>query len=382
MLILFLLVTVAARAKHAPWQKALRPAIADDDVTSVDVTNVILFIGDGMGPVHVEAASLYLGRPLVFETFPHTSSMTTHSTSKVTDSAAAATAIATGERVDNEVVSVDLPGDGRELPTVLENWQAQGKATGLVTTSHITDASPAAFAAHEADRDNEDAIALDYFLDTRPNVLLGGGADGASGTLALGAGYTVVIDAAEMQTLDTDGVTHLSGQFGEGKMRPINHGREPLPSLAQMTETALDVLDNDPDGFFLMVEQEGTDSYSHGNNLELMVDALIELEEAVNTALDWADDHGDTMIIVTADHETGGLQIDQDNGAGELPDVSWEAESRHTDAEVPIYARGPRAPQIVLVDDITELSGVMAAGGGPGGLGYRLHLPLFRHLPR
>lgn len=338
--------------------------------------NVILFLGDGMGPEHVRAAHMFLGRSLVFESFPYTTTMTTESVAGVTDSAAAATAMATGRRVNNGVVSVAIPGNGEDLTTTLERWQVVGSPSGLVTTSYINDASPAAFAAHEPSRANLDEIADEYFEHTRPNVLMGGAGDGVTEAVAEAAGYTVVANAVEMLGLDASSVTHVSGQFGRHEMPPLNHGREPLPSLAQMTETGLDLLGDSLNGFFLMVEQEGTDSYSHGNNAELMVDAVIELEAAVEVALAWAGDHDDTLIIVTADHETGGLEIQRDNGPGELPDVEWTAGSRHTATPVPIYASGPGAGGVMAVEEITELHAIL----GPADV-YSLYVPVALDAP-
>lgn len=339
--------------------------------------NVILFLGDGMGPEHVEATSMYLGRSLIFESFSYTTTMTTDSVDGVTDSAAAATAMATGRRVENGVISMALPGNGEELTTTLELWQAAGARSGLVTTTIINDASPAAFAAHEPTRDNKAEIANDFFEQSRPNVLMGGAGDGVTEPLAEAAGYTVVADAAEMLALDTSSVMHVSGQFGDGEMPPINHGREPLPSLAQMTETALDMLDDGPRGFFLMVEQEGTDTYSHGNSLDLVVDAVVEMEAAVEVALAWAAQNGDALIIVTADHETGGLEIEEDNGPGEMPDVAWTAGSRHTDWPVPLYASGPGAEWVTAVEDVTELHVVLNPAGEEAEYGQYLPVALY-----
>ena len=141
-------------------------------------TNVILFIGDGMGPEQVKAASHYAGGPLSFERLPyHGRAMTWPASNPldVTDSAAAATAMATGMKVSNGVLSVAIPGDGRPLPTILEQFKQMGRSTGLVTTTYITHATPAAFAAHVASRDKHDLIAQDYLQRTRPDVMLGGG---------------------------------------------------------------------------------------------------------------------------------------------------------------------------------------------------------------
>ncbi len=370
-----LIIILLALAAGAPPGPAYGPiahglsgvALEAADLVTEPPRNVIFFLGDGMGAEHVRAASLYAGRPMVFEEFPFTSSMTTDSASGLTDSAAAATALATGQRVSNKVISMALPGNGEELMSVMDLWQAQGAAVGLVTTAAVNDASPAAFGAHEPTRDNKAEIALDYFEQSRPNILMGGIGEGMSETLAALHGYTVVLDADEMFALDMLVETHVAGLFGDEHMRPINHGREPHPSLAQMTTAALDMLEEDPDGFFLLVEQEGTDSFSHSNRLDLMVDALLELEEAVQAALDWAgEDGGDTLIVVTADHETGGLQVRTDNGPGVLPEANWTAGSRHTDLHVPIYGIGPSAELVALITDIPQVASVLEPGGeGP-----------------
>lgn len=362
--------TTAADSTQAPMT---RPG-ANRNLETEAPRNIILFVADGMGPEHVKAGRHFAGGPLVFETLPYSSTMTTDSVDGVTDSAASATAMATGERVENGVISVALPGDGSDLSTALEWWQARGSRTGLVTTSYMTDATPAAFGAHEPSRANREEIAIDYLQDSRPNVLLGGGGQGMAQEEAEAAGYTVVTDKGQMLALDASSVAHLSGQFGDGALPPINDGRPPLPSLAEMTETALDVLEESPNGFFLLVEQEGTDTYSHGNNLELMVDALMEFDEAVTTALTWADNTGDTLIIVTADHETGGLTVLQDNGPGALPDVSWDT-TGHTRTPVPVYGDGPGAERVAAVADVTEVYDALTANVGAA---YRVYAPVLQ----
>jgi alkaline phosphatase len=271
--------------------------------------NVIILIGDGMGFEHVRAAGMYKNGQdgtLVFESFPHKDQVNTYSASpSVTDSAAAATAIATGFKVNNGVVSVADPGDGSELETLLEYFKTLGKSTGLVTTTYVTHATPACFGAHEPSRGNYSAIADDYLSQTRPNVLFGGGANGMSVSAAEGAGYAVVTDAAGMLALDTETADMVSGQFGSGGLPYELDGLDSLPHLSEMTETALQILDNDPNGFFLMVEGGLIDWAAHANDLPRMVWETIEFDNAVLEVLDWAAGRTDTLIIVTADHETG-----------------------------------------------------------------------------
>ena len=330
--------------------------------------NVIFLIGDGMGFEQVRAAGMYLNGDegtLSFESLPYQAEMTTYSAdSSVTDSAAAATAMATGVKVNNGVVSVATPGDGRELETLLEYFKTLGKSTGLVTTTYVTHATPACFGAHESSRNSYSAIADDYLDQTRPNVLFGGGANGMSVSSARDAGYTTVTDAAEMLALSTETTDMVSGQFGSGGLPYELDWLDGLPHLSDMTETALMILDNDPDGFFLMVEGGLIDWASHANKLPETVWETIEFDNAVQEVLDWAAGRTDTLIIVTADHETGGLTVVANNGADNYPTVTWSTGS-HTGVNVPVYAWGPNAELISGIMDNTDFFAVATAAVGP-----------------
>ncbi|MHC4985560.1 MAG: alkaline phosphatase [Planctomycetota bacterium] len=307
--------------------------------------NVIVMIGDGMGPVQVEAAGMYAGSDMSFEALPFQGMVTTYSAnSAITDSAAAATALATGQKVNNGVISMAYPGDGSELTTALESYQATGRATGLVTTTYMTHATPAAYGAHEPSRGNLSQIANDYLTQTQPNILFGGGANGMSTGAATTAGYTVVTDHAGLVGLDTSTETYVSGQFGTYHL-PYEYDQSPSVHLSEMTSVALDILDNDADGFFLMVEAGRIDHAGHENNIGRNIFETIEFSNTVQTVLDWAATRTDTLVVVTADHETGGLSITQDNGVGVLPTVSWGS-GGHTAANVPVYAWGLNARNI------------------------------------
>ena len=321
------------RDRHIPavtWLLAAMTATAP-----AAPTNTIIFVGDGMGFEHVKAARMYYG-PLIFETLPYTAQMTHNNASDgTTDSAASATAMATGHKVNNGVISVKTPGDGSELTTVLERLSGQGKRTGLVTAhTVITDATPAGFGAHAPSRSEEANIADDYLTQTRPNVLFGLTQANLLAN-APAAGYTVVTSAAELAALDTNAYTNYAGLFSATGQ----------PTLAEMTSTALDILDNDPDGFFLLVENEETDTSGHENDLEGVVKAILDLDDAVMVALNWAATNGvldNTLILFTADHETGGLTVLTNNGLGVLPAHMFST-SGHTQTPVPVYAIGSTA---------------------------------------
>lgn len=322
------------------------------------VKNIILFIGDGMGLEHIRAAGMYLnGEPgtLIFESFPYQGTVTTHSANKpVTDSAAAATAMATGKKVNNGTISMAIPGDGRELTTLLEYYSSLGKSTGLVTTTFITHATPAAFAAHEPHRSNYNEIAVDYFTQTRPTLLLGGGGSGVSPELARVNNYTVVTDKEELEALGPNANLKVSGQFGTGHLPYEDSFPANLPTLKEMTGAALAILENNNQGFFLVIEGGRIDHASHANNIENTVKETIKFHEAVSYAYEWAGLRGDTFIIVTADHETGDLKVLKNNGKGNLPGVTWGT-GGHTGKNVGVYAYGDRGSLIENVIDNTDI---------------------------
>jgi alkaline phosphatase len=328
--------------------------------------NVIFFIADGMGFEHVEAASLYLGRDLCFESFDCQGQVRTYpaDVTVLPDSASAGTALAAGRKVFKEVVSVAIPGDESELETLLELYKSQGAAAGLVTTTFMTHATPATFGAHEENRNNLNEIAIDYFTqDPLINVLFGGGGNGLDAA-EIPQAYTIVTDYTGMSELDTEleGLL-VSGQFGNTHLPYENDGLGDLPHLSEMTATALAILDNDQDGFFLMVEGGKIDLACHDNDLERMIGEVDEFDVAVQVAIDWAaendPDMSETLILVVSDHETGGLDHDETTG-----EVEWLSKE-HTDADVPVYASGVNAGLVRDVMDNTFMFTVVTVVGEP-----------------
>jgi alkaline phosphatase len=344
----------------------LGPDCNDDDPDPGSCAkNVILFIGDGMGFNHVFAGRCFdngNSAPLTLETLSEQAQMTTFSaSSRVTDSAAAATAMATGRKVLNGVVSVNITGelplpssDGSDLPTTLELRMARGQSAGLVTIhDSVVGATPAAFGAHSDSRGDSAEIASDLSTGSRPNLLFGDDT-GVSQTGFADAGYTVIETEQALLSLDPASTDLVFGLFPSD-----------VPTLALRTWRALQILGQDRDGFFLMVEQADTDKQSHANNLAGVVDAVIALDAAVQVALAWAAGRKDTLIIVTADHECGGLECDADAAAsaGVLPDCSFTSGS-HTGDAVPIFAAGVGAGSVVGVLDNTDVF-ALTAGIGP-----------------
>jgi alkaline phosphatase len=332
--------------------------------------NIILFIGDGMGAEQIAAASLYKTGTedgLYINTLPVVTSMATHSaTDAITDSAASATAMATGMKVQNGAVSAMLPGDGHDLTTILEMAKAEGKAVGLVTTTFITHATPAAFGAHVDTRSDYAGIAADYLTGSQPHVLFGGGGYGPEPTDLEAAGYTVVTTADELAAHATAvgdqgaGPGMTAALIGDGHLTYIYDGRpDDYPSLVEMTAAAVDLLSEDPDGYFLMVEAGRIDHAAHDNDLARMVPEVLELDDTVRSIAQDARTMRETLVVVTADHETGGLEVLQANGPGVLPTVSWSTDY-HTGVDVPLRAAGVAAQEFAGVDDNTEIFSVMA----------------------
>lgn len=323
--------------------------------------NVVLVIGDGMGAESVKAASDYAygaeGK-LSFESFPCQGVMTHNAAGGVvTDSAASATAMATGVKVTNGVVSVQIPGNGQELPTILERLQAEGFRVGLVTNSYIEDATPAAFAAHDANRGHVDNIAREYVQVSRPDVLMGGySVNGLTPDLAAASGYEVVETRAQLKAFANDNTSKLAGLFGIGHMPyEFDGDYKKIPDLSEMTAKALQVLGLGGKPFFLLVENENIDESGHANQIERNIAATVELSDAVQEILKWEGARNDTLIVVTADHETGGLAVEKARGKGAFPKVSWSTNG-HTQTPVPVYAKGPGAENFAGSLDNVDLS--------------------------
>ncbi|MBI1372788.1 MAG: alkaline phosphatase [Phycisphaera sp.] len=350
-------------------------------------TRVIFFIGDGMGPEHVHAARLYAGEPMSFERLPGHGMVTTRSADNaVTDSAASATAMAAGVKVNNGVIALAIPGDKRPLPTILEQLKARGWATGLVTNDELVGATPAGFGSHAVNRKDAADIVKCYLTQTQPDVLLGGGGGGMDASAFAKAGYATATDVASFgaaaKRVAGDKALKLCGVFGPTRF-PYRYHDELLPAdkreygvtypqLADMTTAALNTLDRDPDGFFVMIESAMTDKSGHASGTKGDADrtgcnvyATVTLSRAVQAALDWAKGRDDVLILVTADHETGGMSIAADNGKGKLPTVKWSHKS-HTAVNVDVFSTGPGSERFTGTIDNTDLYKILAEVTGAG----------------
>ncbi len=316
--------TQASPPGHAG--KPGQPGPPDHAGPKEKVENVIYFIPDGYSAgynVNYRHYKEDLGP--VWDDFL-TGMMTTHSKdNRITDSAAAGTAMATGVKTNNGFVS-QTP-DEENLETILEAADQAGKSTGLVATSTISHATPAVFASHVNSRNNQEEIARQYIDEGVVDVFLGGGLEyflpeSEGGRQeerhlvneAIDQGYQFVENREELLEIEEGTIL---GLFADDAMKPELH-REGTgqPSMAEMTSSAIDVLSQNDDGFFLMVEGSQIDWAGHANDAAWAMSDTAAFEEAVIDALEFADQDGETLIVIAGDHDTGGMTLGGYNSKG------------------------------------------------------------------
>jgi len=305
--------------------------------------NVIFLIGDGMGVSQIFAGIVANGGDLYMKNFTNIGFSATQSADDfVTDSGAGGTALSTGTRTYNGAIGVGI--DSLPLINIREKAEAKGLATGVVSTSTITHATPASFVAHQVDRDWYEAIAAD-FLKTDIDVFIGGGLDH----------FTKRKDKADLTTtLKEKGYQVVTGidsisKIKHGKLAGFTSAEHNLSKLKGRgdelpiaTQTAIDILDNDPDGFFLMIEGSQIDWGGHQNNTGYIVTEMLDFDKAVGVALAFAAKDKETLVIVTADHETGGFAVEDGNfTTGGLKGNFTHDD--HSGVMVPVFAFGPGA---------------------------------------
>lgn len=295
--------------------------------------NVILMIGDGMGVNTIAATKATRGVSLALETMPVCGRSDTRSfILDYTDSAAGGSALACGIRIWANSVSLfpfyPFTITGQNVPVSLtELAKANGKSAGVVTTDKTSGATPSAFSAHALGRQLEAAICSQQ-LKSDLDLLWGCETDSITKEKCENAGFTFVQTATELEALESGSRSFAQFDFDEMKYCT---GEKDTPSIEQMTKKAIDLLDDNEEGFFLMVEGACIDKFSHDNNLEMATLNLVEFDKAVAYALDYAEEAGDTLVVVTADHETGGIKY---NG---VTDEYYYTTDSHTTADVPLY---------------------------------------------
>ena len=339
--------------------------------------NIIYMIGDGMGPNIIEISERYYADDLYNDTLamnylPLRAFQNTYSASnQVTDSAAGATALSTGYKTTNGVVGKD-EGGVKDYQNVLELAAEKGKSTGIVATKSVTDATPAGFTAHIVSRGHQHDIAwqqLEMLTDGSLNLVMGGGSAYYKSALnrdvfdeAEEAGMTYVTQWENAQLAEMPFV----GLFASEHMDTTD---DELPTLAEMTDLALKNLSEDEDGFFLMVEGSQIDLAAHNNDLQQEAHELYHFDQAIAIAMRYVALHPDTVLIITADHETGGLLLPEEQQKGELS--GKYTTGSHTSTQVPVYALGYDTENLESIRDNTQIPKFIASLMGEDDFGQK-----------
>jgi len=321
--------------------------------------NIILLIGDGMGVSHIYAAITANHGHLNIEKCKNTGFIKTYSASHyITDSGASATAMSTGKKTYNGACGVNA--DSLPEETILEIAEEHGLSTGLVATSSITHATPAAFIAHQKWRSMYEEIAAD-FLKTDIDVFIGGGRDhfikrndGVDLVLKLKEkGYKVLFEMDSVIKVDSG---KLAGLVADMHLPPYRDRkkirREDM--LPDATQSAINILSKNENGFFLMIEGSQIDWAGHANKTEYVIAEMLDFDRAVGKALDFAEKEGNTLVIITADHETGGMGINDGNFSEGTVNAGYTTKS-HTGVMVPVFAYGPGSEEFRGIYENTDI---------------------------
>ncbi len=315
------------------------------------IKNVIFMIGDGTGIAQLYSGQLKEVGPngyLHAQRLPITGIVKTHAEDDlITDSASGATAYSCGIKTKNGVIAQD--SDGNECVTLLELAQKAGMKTGLVATSGVTHATPASFATHIDSRNKYSEIA-EQLVESDIDVILGGGLEyflpldsaGSNRVDQLNLisnfeerGYAIILNRQSMIEEDSDKIV---GLFSPGGLPSKNR----IPSLSEMTSKAVENLSSNENGFFLMIEGSQIDWGGHANNTSYVLREVKDFDDAIGVVLSFAEQNPGTLVIITADHETGGMTINGFNQENTVVDIAWTT-TGHTGTPIPLMAFGPHA---------------------------------------
>ena len=319
------------------------------------VKNVILMIGDGMGLEQLSTAWIVNNRHLnITDNFPYVGLQWTYSANKlVTDSAAAGTALATGSKTNNGMIATSP--DGQPLETLSEYAKSKGMKTGTSVVCRVCDATPAVFSTHHENRDSLYNI-MAQFVDSELDFLFGGGLkwwenrpDGRDLTAEVEAkGYTFVKDVESLMAVEEGPVIALTSYMELPAALDRNGAHQ-----ASVVK-ALELLDNKK-GFFLMVEGSMIDDGGHDNKAGHTMEEIFDFDKTIGLVLEWAAKDGETLVIVTGDHATGGMTL----LSGDIDDkrirVNFST-TGHNGIALPVFAWGPHSEDFVGIYENTELS--------------------------
>ncbi|MCC8410605.1 alkaline phosphatase [Mucilaginibacter sp. UR6-1] len=318
------------------------------------VKNIILLIGDGMGLAQIQAGlTANHGQLNLLQCRYSGFSQTRAANSDNTDSAAGATAMATGHKTNNRYISINPAGQA--LTRIPDTLAAKKIKSGIISCADITDATPAAFYAHNMERSNSTAIAADL-LTSNVDVLIGSNQKSFFNNPDAGLmqrlkarGYTVDTTLAALQQRQQGKQLVL---LADAETRPVIQGRGDM--LAQSLKETIRLLSTNKNGFFIMAEGARIDHGGHANDLPFLVTEMLDFDRTIGEALRFADQDGETLVIVTADHETGGLSLlDASTAEGRV--LGNFSTNDHTSINVPVFAYGPNAGEFMGTYQNTEI---------------------------
>ena len=323
--------------------------------------NIILMIGDGMGITQISAGMYSNDNYLNLERFPTIGLHKSYSGDNlVTDSAAGATAFSSGVKTYNGAIGVDM--DSMPTTTILEMAEAAGMPTGLVATASIVHATPASFYAHAKSRSSYEEIAADL-MNTDIDLFIGGGAkyferresdslNLSSELRARGRSVSSFVDT-DFKDLKVDRAKTLAYYTADSEPLPFSQGRNYLVKASELAVDFLHDRDTSDLGFFLMIEGSQIDWGGHSNDSEYIIAEMLEFDRAIGRVLDFAQRNGETLVIVTADHETGGYAINNGSSLGDIKGAFTS--DYHTADLIPVFAFGPGAEQFSGIYENTAI---------------------------
>ncbi len=337
--------------------KLMTDTVSNSKMEGSRPKNIIFMIGDGMGATQLYAGMLKNGNHLNIERIKHIGLHKNNSADQlITDSAAGATAFSIGEKTYNYAIGVDKDSIPKE--TIMETAKNEGLGTGIVVTCTITHATPASFYAHQPKRSDIEPIALDFLKQT-VDIGIGGGenyfekrSDGRNLSAELRQkGYTVLDTSMDFRTFEGK---KLLAFTAAKEPKKISEGRG--ETLLDGTKKAIEILGRDyaDKGFFLLVEGSQIDWGGHNNDLDYIMNEVIDFDKAIGAALDFADKDGNTLVIITADHETGGTSITAGSVERKDPRGSFTTKL-HTATLIPVYAYGKGAQKFNGIYENTEI---------------------------
>jgi alkaline phosphatase len=319
------------------------------------VKNIILLIGDGMGTAQLYAGLTANKGVLNIERATFIGFSKTYSENSYnTDSGAGGTAISSGYKTKNYSIGIDKNGVSHE--TILETAEKKGLSTGLVVTSSVTHATPASFVSHVNSRFSEEAIAEQY-LGKGIDIIIGGGrkfferrSDNLNLFDSLRAEDYQIAD--NLNEIDTTTHKNICCFAADNSLPAYNMGRGNF--LPDATKIALNKLNKSDKGFFVMIEGSQIDWGSHNKDIKYVTSEVIDFDRAVGIAFDFADKNPGTLVIVTADHETGGLSITNGNYSNGTVETNFSS-SEHTGVMVPVFTYGTSASAFAGIYENTEI---------------------------